>query len=167
MDEMRKRKPEPTHLLTQGIFNLPPHIDMRGTGLQWCCIYTDGHWIAAQLNVIAVTRIHTLVSRVTYCTLYRWVQRSITVLGDKEILTSWVRPLVESNQWLKNLYLSVPSQALSIIRIGQGMDWLSVRIMWQWDIKLRYWWRRVPVGQHYKVAMSVPYHKSIPILIWP
>ena len=28
MNEMRKRKPEPTILTTQGIFNLPQHIDI-------------------------------------------------------------------------------------------------------------------------------------------
>ena len=29
---------------------------MRGTGLWWCCkLYTTGTWIAAQLNVIALT----------------------------------------------------------------------------------------------------------------
>ena len=38
--------------------------------------------------------------------------------------TSWVRTLVESNQWLKNVYLSLPSLALGIIRVGQGaMEW--------------------------------------------
>ena len=38
--------------------------DMRGTGL-WACIklYIAGKWIAAGLNVIAVTRIHTPVPR--------------------------------------------------------------------------------------------------------
>ena len=43
---------------------------MRGTDFWWCCmLYTAGKWIAGQLNVIAITRIHTPVPRVTYTTL--------------------------------------------------------------------------------------------------
>ena len=48
---MKKRKPESTFLLTKGLFKLPHHI---------------GQWISAQLNVMAVTGIHTPVLRVTY-----------------------------------------------------------------------------------------------------
>ena len=44
---------------------------MKGTGLWWCCkLCTVGKWIAAQLNVIAVTGIHTPVPRVTYSMSY-------------------------------------------------------------------------------------------------
>ena len=53
-----------------------------------------------------------------------WIERPSPVLVD-----CGIRTLVESNQWFKNLYLSLPSQALSIIRIGQGLVG-SVRIMW-------------------------------------
>ena len=44
---------------------------MRGTGL-WLCytLYTAGKWIAVQLNIVAVTRIRTPVSRVTYPAFY-------------------------------------------------------------------------------------------------
>ena len=51
-------EPEPTLLLTQGIFNHPHHIDMvwEGYSLWWRCkLYTVWKWIAAQLNIIAVT----------------------------------------------------------------------------------------------------------------
>ena len=54
---MRRRKPKPTLLPTPGIFNLPP-----------TKLYTAGKWIATQLDIMAVTRIHTPVPRVTYIT---------------------------------------------------------------------------------------------------
>ena len=53
--------------------------------------------------------------------------------------------------------MSLSSQALSIIRIGQGMVW-SVRIMWLFAL---------PVGKHYKVTISAHCHKSLPVLLWP
>ena len=68
MDEMRTRKLEPTLSLIQRIFNLPHYI-----GMVWvepafddAVSYTAGKWIAAQLNVIAVTVIRTPVPRITY-----------------------------------------------------------------------------------------------------
>ena len=48
--EMR-RKSKPTLLLTQGIFKLPHHLGMVLEQLA----YTSGKWIAAQVNVMAVT----------------------------------------------------------------------------------------------------------------
>ena len=47
------QKPKPTLLLTQWIFNRPPHI---GTGLWWGCkLYTAGKSIRAHINVTAMT----------------------------------------------------------------------------------------------------------------
>ena len=63
MYEMR-RKPKPTRLPTREIFNLA-HIDMVWEELA-CKIYTAEKWIAAQLNVIAVTGIRTPIPSVTY-----------------------------------------------------------------------------------------------------
>ena len=40
-------------------------------------------------------------------------------LGDQGIETSWVWNLVELKQWLHNLYIYFPSQALDIIRVGR------------------------------------------------
>ena len=58
----------------------------------------------------------------------RWVEHLSPVLEDQGIWTSrvWIRTLrvwtmVESNHWLKNWYLLLPSMALAIIRIGQGL----------------------------------------------
>ena len=42
-------------------------------------------------------------------------------LRNHGIQASCIRTLVESNQWLKNWYLSLPNHALGIIRIGQGL----------------------------------------------
>ena len=94
MCEMRRRKPEPTHLPTWGIFNLPHHI-----GMLWVQLAFDDDvsyiqwvkWIAAQLNVIAMTGIRAPVSRMTYPALQPteltpnpdvryWHQFSINVL---------------------------------------------------------------------------------------
>ena len=64
MYEMRRRKPESTLLPTQGTINLPHYI-----GTEWEELAFDdivGNWIVAQLNVIAMTRIHTAVPRVIY-----------------------------------------------------------------------------------------------------
>ena len=58
----------------------------------------------------------------------KWVESTPSVLGDQGIWRSrvrvwstWIWTRVESNQWLSNWYLPLPSQALSIIRIGQGL----------------------------------------------
>ena len=51
MYEMRRRKIEPTRLLTRGILSYTQH----GNYTQHCKIYTAWKWITAQLNVIAVT----------------------------------------------------------------------------------------------------------------
>ena len=73
------------------------------------------------------------------------------------------RTLVESNEWLKIWYLFLPSQVLDIIRIMQGTSWLSVRIMWLSGISGHGGGSRVSqVGQHYKDAMNVHNHKSVP-----
>ena len=83
----------------------------------------------------------------------------------------------QSNQWLKNWYLSLPSQALAIIRIGQGLgkdwartgqglgkDWLA-----QGQDNVTEWDHGAGclIFQHYKVAMSAHCQKFIPVLIWP
>ena len=46
-----------------------------------------------------------------------WIEHLFPVLGDWAIQTT----LVNSNQWLKSLFLLLPSQALNIIRIRQGL----------------------------------------------
>ena len=68
---MRMRKLEPTLLPTQGSFNLPHHISMAWEELAFddTRLYIMGKWIAAHVNVIAVTRIRTPVLSVTYPTL--------------------------------------------------------------------------------------------------
>ena len=65
---------------------------------------------------------------------------------------SGVQLSVESNQWLKNWYLSFPSQVLCIIWIEQGLVGL---VSGEWAI----------TGQLYKIAMSVHCHNFVPILI--
>ena len=69
----------------------------------------------------------------------------------------------ESNEWLKNVCLPLPSQAL----LGQGKrtGWFNVRIMRLGGISGN--GARFKVRQHYKVTMSVNCHKSVLILIWP
>ena len=68
------------------------------------------------------------------------------MLENHRIRRSWVRVrtlrirfLVDSNQRLKNLYLSLPSLVLGIIRRGQG---LYSRSWCRWPV--------VPLRQHYK-----------------
>ena len=51
----------------------------------------------------------------------KWVEHPSHVLGDRRIWTSQVQTLVKSNKWPKNWYLSLPSQALCIIRIRKGL----------------------------------------------
>ena len=60
--EMRRKKAEPSHLhlLTMGIFNLLPHVGIVLKELVFddAVSYTYwGKWIAAQINLIAVTGI--------------------------------------------------------------------------------------------------------------
>ena len=77
---------------------------------------------------------------------------------------SWVRTLVESNQWLKKLYLSLPSQALGIIRRGQWLigsvseycDWVGYQAI---VIGLS-------VRHHYKAVMNVHCHKLVGVAEW-
>ena len=67
-NEVRRRKPEPTLLLTQAIFFHPHRVGMVSEELAFddvVKLYTAGKWIAVQLNVIAVTTIRSLNSRVT------------------------------------------------------------------------------------------------------
>ena len=69
MYEMRRRKPKPTLLPTQGIFNLPYHIGIVWEDLAFddAISYTyQGKWIAIQSNVMAVTGIRIPFQRVTY-----------------------------------------------------------------------------------------------------
>ena len=51
----------------------------------------------------------------------RMNQASVSPFGDRVIWTSSVLTVVGSNQWLKNVYLSLPNQAFGIIRTGQGL----------------------------------------------
>ena len=39
--------------------------------------------------------------------------------------------------------------------------------MTEWDIRSWCWWPGLPVGQHYKVVLSVHCHTSGPLMIWP
>ena len=68
MYEMRRRKPNPTLLPTQGIFNLPHYVGMVWEELVFydAVSYTQRGNSIAQLNVLAVIRIRTPVPRVTY-----------------------------------------------------------------------------------------------------
>ena len=154
MYEIRRRKPKSTLLLTQRIFNLP-HL----TSTVWeelafdnALSYTQWEkWIAAQLNAMTVTWIRMYERWVTYmsltpltlselwatplCTqpdgMAEWVERLPPILGDRGIRPSWIRTVVELNQWLTNWYLSFPSQALGNMRIGKGpIGSVSVRIIW-------------------------------------
>ena len=59
----------------------------------------------------------------------------------------------------ENWYLSLPSQMLSVIRLRQG---LVGSVSDQENVTE---WAGFPVGQHYKVTMSVHCHKSVPMLI--
>ena len=64
-----RRKAEPTLLQIQWTFYPPtPYRHcMRETDLWWCCkLCTVAKWIAAGLNVIAMTRILTPVPRISY-----------------------------------------------------------------------------------------------------
>ena len=66
-----------------------------------------------------------------------WVERTSPVLWDMGIWILWVWTDVESNQWLKNVCLSLPSQALGIIRrckvsvgsVSWHCDWVGYQIM--------------------------------------
>ena len=57
-----------------------------------------------------------------------WIERPVPVSADRGI-----RTLVKSNQWLNNLYLSLPSHAFNIIRIEQGCliqcYWVGYQLM--------------------------------------
>ena len=69
MYEMRRRKPGPTLIPTQEIFNLPHHTGMVRAELAFddtVSYIHSGKWIAAGLNIIVMTRIHTPVPRITY-----------------------------------------------------------------------------------------------------
>ena len=93
----------------------------------------------------------------------KWVPYSSPILGDWESIWTWVWTLVKSTQWLKYLYLLLPSQALCIIRIGLEL----VGSVSEWDIRSWCWQPGLLVGQHYKVSMGAHCHKSVPVLIWP
>ena len=84
----------------------------------------------------------------------KWVERPSPIFLDREIQTCWGWTLVEPNQWLKNWYLSLPSQVLSIISIGQVKAQCQGNVT-EWDISSWWCWPGLPVRQHYKVAMSV------------
>ena len=60
------------------------------------------------------TLVRSLPDRIT-----KWLECPSSILGDQRIWTSW--SLVKSKQWLKNWYLSLPRQSVSIIRIEQGL----------------------------------------------
>ena len=78
-----------------------------------------------------------------------------------------VQILVVSNQWLKDLYLALPSQTLSTIRIGQGLCWLSGKIILLSGISHHgEWWFGKAVGRTYKVATRANSRNSVPIVIW-
>ena len=71
---------------------------------------------------------------------------------------------------LENLYLSPLSLELTLLEYGK--DWLAQCLVSlsqdnviEWDILSRCQQPDFPVGQHYEVIMSAPYHKSVVILI--
>ena len=65
------------------------------------------------------------------------VERLFPVLGDWGDSDLMLQTLVNSKQWLKNWYLSLPSQVLGIIRIGERLvgsvlgqcDWVGYQVM--------------------------------------
>ena len=65
---------------------------------------------------------------------------------------------------LYNLYLSLPSLALGINRIGQGMV-RSELAQHQDNVTERRNQVIVPVGQHYEVTISVHWRRFVPFLI--
>ena len=95
-----------------------------------------------------------------------WSNKSSIRLLFLEIRKS---ELCKLTQWLKNWYVSLPSQVLGIIRLGYGTGWLTVRIIWLifWDIMSWCWWPGIPLEQHLKVAMTVYCHKLVLAQIWP
>ena len=68
MYEMRRKKPESKLSPTEEIFNLP-HWPLMMLYTWGDVLHTAGELIAAQLNAIAVTGIHTPVPKITYPTL--------------------------------------------------------------------------------------------------
>ena len=136
---MRRRKAERTLLLTQGIFNLLHHIGMvcmRGIGLWWCSkLYTSGKWIAAQLNVIVVTRIRTLPPRVNLShALTNWAISPPNICYTN-IMLYYVIMILSSNNVLKPInvtFMSSPSPQ----RWGPEIDFtkpLLVRQSHTWE----------------------------------
>ena len=77
--------------------------------------------------------------------------------GDSDLKGSNPR---ESNQWIRNLCSSLPSED----RAKTG--WLIVRIMWLSEISGHGSGGLVSVGQHYKIGMSAHSQKSVPVMIW-
>ena len=71
---------------------------------------------------------------------------SISNFGRSGYSESRTWSLMESNQWHKNVYLLLPSQALCILRI-----WLvQLRdIVTEWDITSWCWLPGFPMGQHW------------------
>ena len=59
--------------------------------------------------------------------------------------------------------------AYHLALLGEGEDWLAQYQdnVTEWKIRPLYWQSGLPVGQHYKVAMSAHRHKSVSILICP
>ena len=73
-------------------------------------------------------------------------------LGFERLLPFWEMlgfESTDSNLWLKNVYLSLSSKALSIIRIWLAQCEDNVT---EWDIRSWCWPPDLPVGQHYEVA---------------
>ena len=85
-----------------------------------------------------------------------WVEHPSPILVEQGLNSSnwWDQTLIQSNQWLKNVFLSLPWQALDIIRLGQGLV----------DTVPGCYWFGLPRGQHDKVVMSVHCHKPVPVL---
>ena len=74
--------------------------------------------------------------------------------GDREFASQ-----LSQTNGIYNWYLSLPSLVLDINRTGQWLAQSQDNVM-EWDIRSWCQWPDFPVGQHYKITMSAPYHKS-------
>ena len=92
---------------------------------------------------------------------------SVSHLGDLGIQTSLVQMLIDL--FNANDFKTDTSSFLArrSALLGYGMDWLAQcqDNVTAWDIRSWHWQPGFQVGQCYKVVISVPCHKFVPVLI--
>ena len=86
----------------------------------WCQYYDGGN---------ANTAVWRMLRECGIC--LNWFLPSVPVLGDSEIRTSWVRSLVDSNQWFKDQCFSY-TYWLGVWHYSDmaTTSWFNVRIIW-------------------------------------